>query len=807
MMKSDASEAKSLTLGISLILIFTVLLSACRPAPTPTPMPTAEPTATPVPTQTAQPEPPAVTEEPVSAVDLSSQLVGPLWLLLGYGDAGNPIVVEPGTTVTLQFADDGSLSGFGGCNSFFGSQEIKGDEIKIGPLGSTMMACEHGMNQESIVLTALQQAYKIAFTPQGRLEIFYDAGSAFEHKLVFTPSQKSLVDTLWVLEAFGEPDNPSAPETGTTITAQFSEEGILSGAAGCNRYTTSFVAEDGRMEIKMPAITTMACTKGMEQEAAYMQALTEAESYNIQGATLEITYNGGQGLLRYTGQHLPIENILWTLVAMNGEENQVGLVPTTALFEPGTESGTGTVGGVAMCNNYGGLFAIDQDALTVKALATTRISCPENVIQAETTYLEILGNAQSYQILGETLTITSEKGLLVFAADRAKLEGTPWRLVSMGPVENPVIPMHGADFIAHFVPVEGGPSGLIIGSTGCNDYNADYVANLNELKINPPRRTNNAGCPQGFWEQEQRFFMGLNSATTYRILGNSLQIPYDEGRQVLNFVAFVPEVEPEQSGGPLTPLNGTRWWLVSIGPRAVLPGTQTTAEFSINADGETGAISGSAGCNTYNAPITRALQIGPAATTNKFCPEPQGLMDQEYEYLAALATANSFTMANNQLLMGTRSGLLVFYNSPAPLQPILPPTQVPPGPGEPPEIAPTPDVTEPPTEAPTPEPTAEPTEEPAPTEEPTEEPSPAPPTAVISAPAEGSVDQPVRFDAGGSTSGESITGYAWDFGDGAKANGVAVEHKYANPGTYTVTLTITDSKGKTATATHTITIQ
>ena len=69
------------------------------------------------------------------------------------------------------------------------------------------------------------------------------------------------------------------------------------------------------------------------------------------------------------------------------------------------------------------------------------------------------------------------------------------------------------------------------------------------------------------------------------------------------------------------------------------------------------------------------------------------------------------------------------------------------------------------------------------------------------------MDQPVRFDAGGSTSGESITGYAWDFGDGAKANGVAVEHKYANPGTYTVTLTITDSKGKTATATHTITIQ
>ena len=127
------------------------------------------------------------------------------------------------------------------------------------------------MNQEMIVTTALQQAYKIAFTPQGRLEIFYDSASTFEKKMVFSLSQKSLVDTLWVLESFGKPDDPSIPEAGTLITAQFSEEGILSGVAGCNNYTTSYTTEDGRMEIKMPANTLRECTKGMEQEAAYLQ--------------------------------------------------------------------------------------------------------------------------------------------------------------------------------------------------------------------------------------------------------------------------------------------------------------------------------------------------------------------------------------------------------------------------------------------------------------------------------------------------------------------------------------------------------
>lgn len=791
-MKMNTSLVKSHSLGITLILVFSVLLVACRPAATPEPAPTEEPAVAPVATQPAEPEAPVVVEEPEPIVDLSSQLIGKFWLLLGYGDAANPIVVEPGTKITLQFTEEGSLSGFGGCNSFFGSMALDGDEITVDPLGSTMMACDVGMNQEAAFLAALQQAYKVVFTPQGRLEIFYDAGSVYERKLVFTSSQKSLLDTVWLLENFGNPDNPYTLEEGTFITAQFSEEGILFGSSGCNRYTTSFETEDGRMEIKMPASTMMACDKGMEQEVAYLQALEKADSYTITGATLEITYDAGQAVLRYTAQHLPIENVLWTLVNMNGMMDQVGQMPTTALFEPGVEVGMGTVGGVAMCNNYGGGFTIDKDALNVEALATTRMACPEDVMQAESTYLEVLEGAQSYQVLGETLTITSEKGFLVFAANRDPLEGTHWRLTSMGPVNTPSIPDADADFTALFIPGEGGPSGMVIGHTGCNDYNAAYVANLKELKVNVPMLTNVSDCPQDFWEQEQQFFLGMNGATSYRILGNTLQIPYDEGRQALNFVAFVPKIEPGE-GGPLTVLHNTRWWLVTIGPRAVLPGTQTTIEFTINTDGETGTILGNAGCNNYNAAITGVLQFGKPVSTKMLCPEPPGLMNQEYEFLAALATARSFSMANNQLLISTRNGLLVFYNSPAPLQPIFPPVPVPPE--------------EPPIIAPTPEPTVEPTEEPMPTVEPTAESPTAPPVAVITAPAEGLVDQMIMFDASSSTSSGVIAEYAWDFGDGAEADGVTVEHKYAKAGTYTVTLTVTDSEGKTVVATHIITIK
>ncbi|RZI96088.1 MAG: PKD domain-containing protein [Microbacterium sp.] len=62
------------------------------------------------------------------------------------------------------------------------------------------------------------------------------------------------------------------------------------------------------------------------------------------------------------------------------------------------------------------------------------------------------------------------------------------------------------------------------------------------------------------------------------------------------------------------------------------------------------------------------------------------------------------------------------------------------------------------------------------------------------------------FNASGSTapSGRTITGYAWNFGDGATGTGVNANRTYANPGTYTVTLTVTDSAGMTASTTRTV---
>lgn len=55
------------------------------------------------------------------------------------------------------------------------------------------------------------------------------------------------------------------------------------------------------------------------------------------------------------------------------------------------------------------------------------------------------------------------------------------------------------------------------------------------------------------------------------------------------------------------------------------------------------------------------------------------------------------------------------------------------------------------------------------------------------------------FDASGSADSDgTISGYAWNFGDGTTGQGVAPTHSYAADGNYTVTLTVTDDIAATA---------
>lgn len=68
---------------------------------------------------------------------------------------GHPIKAEKAPN--LEFNEEGRVSGFAGCNRFFGDVEVKGLSIHFGQLGATMMACPD-MQIESKFMQVLEKA-------------------------------------------------------------------------------------------------------------------------------------------------------------------------------------------------------------------------------------------------------------------------------------------------------------------------------------------------------------------------------------------------------------------------------------------------------------------------------------------------------------------------------------------------------------------------------------------------------------------------------------------------------------------------
>lgn len=67
--------------------------------------------------------------------------------------------------VTISFNEDGSrISGFGGCNRYFGSCNKSGNRISFTGLGATKMYCRETMSIEDNFLTLLSEVDSYAIS-------------------------------------------------------------------------------------------------------------------------------------------------------------------------------------------------------------------------------------------------------------------------------------------------------------------------------------------------------------------------------------------------------------------------------------------------------------------------------------------------------------------------------------------------------------------------------------------------------------------------------------------------------------------
>ncbi len=117
---------------------------------------------------------------------------------------------------------------------------------------------------------------------------------------------------------------------------------------------------------------------------------------------------------------------------------------------------------------------------------------------------------------------------------------------------------------------------------------------------------------------------------------------------------------------PNSTLEDTKWFLRSYSEQnnleAIIEDTEITATF----DSAEGEVSGSGGCNTYFAKYeveSSKLSILEMAFTEMACVSPEGVMEQEQEFLSLLANAQSFQADDTTLTIIGSDGTQLYFTT------------------------------------------------------------------------------------------------------------------------------------------------
>ena len=109
-----------------------------------------------------------------------------------------------------------------------------------------------------------------------------------------------LENTYWSLLSFGSPGakQPLVEESLITLTLAGGQAG---GSGGCNSYGGTYQVDGNRITFGELTRTERACLdqRVTEQEQRFFQALESASEYKVEGNQLQITYDGGSGLLLF----------------------------------------------------------------------------------------------------------------------------------------------------------------------------------------------------------------------------------------------------------------------------------------------------------------------------------------------------------------------------------------------------------------------------------------------------------------------------------------------------------------------------
>lgn len=223
------------------------------------------------------------------------------------------------------------------------------------------------------------------------------------------PQASATLSGTWILTEL----NGNSVESDANIILVL-DESTLSGSDGCNHLSGTYSVDGDKFSVGEELISTlMACEEGIMQLAGeYTQALQTSTTYKLTDNQLQLLDENGSVVAVFEAQSQELAGTNWLVnfVSTGSEDGTVSSLDSQPAEQTLSFDAEGKFNGNAGCNSYFGSFEVAENNLSLGAIGSTKMACPEDVMTAETAFLTALEKSATYQITGSTLQIRDAVG-------------------------------------------------------------------------------------------------------------------------------------------------------------------------------------------------------------------------------------------------------------------------------------------------------------------------------------------------------------------------------------------------------------
>ena len=233
---------------------------------------------------------------PVASPSASAGIPPIVWISDDFtptADAATPVegAIALGSEYWIQFLPEGQLSLRADCNGGFGSYEMDGSNLTLGPIGTTLMLCPDGGHGDDVSGRVEQRDLVVDRSEPTRLTSWCSDSQTAARSLSRRAERRGLA-MVGTQMSNGDEIVPNDP---AKFYLSFSADGSVVGQIDCNRAFGSFKS-DGT-QISMMLATTRAFCGEASQDTAYSLNLAQVTSFVIRDGQLALALPMDAGII------------------------------------------------------------------------------------------------------------------------------------------------------------------------------------------------------------------------------------------------------------------------------------------------------------------------------------------------------------------------------------------------------------------------------------------------------------------------------------------------------------------------------